>query len=337
MKSRSIYFLQTLWDVEVQRKDLLQIAKKAMMHDVEKTLCGVLNQHTIWLSSEACTLQSRIETIKKRIEAIEKPYDLLDINDKFIDATGKIRALQIKTIQTLDADSGLIMKDMHIVVRQLFPYVLRRIKEQMSYQIYRLLVLGCELPEQALCIPKDEELQMVLNYYLTRITPLLDTLSDSELDGRWAYERRRVCLNGELVIEQFVSVTPLDEEIKQPLGIPSIGTGANGEFRIFGRGKMTNLLPKDISEKIVIQICRKIPDINKFSFITNENCNPLIILNRIFEKRKYLVSPQDYFELINRSIIANTFYHRVKTGNCIYCGSPLYINKCSKCGRVWKL
>ena len=336
MNEQSIYFLQALWDVEVRRDELVQIAKNAMRFDMENTFKGVLDEQTLWISSEAIDLYQKLLFVKQKIESIKKPYDLLNINNEFISISGLVKALQIKTAQALSSKSGLIMEDVHIVVKQLFPYFLYQIKKQTSYQLYRLCVLNGSLHQDKLHFPAGDILKEWLHFYNKELLPLFDILSDQQLDSRWAYERKHIIINEKIQIEQFVLVDSMEEELKRPLGVPGIGTGENGEFRVFSRGMITNLKPKDFENQIQIPIEKVLPMLNDFSVIPSVNNNPTIILDRIFNGRYYLINPQEYFTFINTYILADTFYYRYKTGSCFYCGAPLYMNKCSRCGTIWK-
>ena len=336
MNEQSIYFLQALWDVEVRRDELIQIAKSAMLFDIENTFKGVLNEQTLWISPEAIELYHKLLLLKKRVDSINKPYDLLNINNEFISISGSVKALQIKTAQGLSSKSGMIMEDMHIVVKQLFPYFLYQIKKQTSYQLYRLCVLNGSLPQDKLHLPDEDKLQEWLNFYSKQLLPLFDLFSNQQLDSRWAYERRNVIINGKIQIEQFVSVDPIENELKQPLGVPGVGTGEKGEFRIFGRGMITNLKPRDFEKRISCPVEHVLPNLKDFSKIPTVNDNPTIVLNQIFKGKHYLIDSQKYFAFINTFILAETFYYRYKTGSCFYCGAQLYMNKCSRCGTIWK-
>lgn len=336
MNEQSIYFLQALWDAEVQRNELIQIAKNAMLFDIENTFKGVLDEQTLWLSPAAIKLYHNLLLLRQKVDSILKPYDLLNINNEFISIYGSIKALQIKTAQGLNSKSGLIMKDVHIIVKQLFPYFLNQLKKQTSYQLYRLCVLNGSLPQGRLHLPDGDKLHEWLDFYCKELLPLFDILSDQQLDSRWAYEKRNIIINGEIQIEQFVLVDPLEKELKQPLGVPGVGTGGKGEFRIFGRGLITNLKPQDFEKRIYFPVEQVLPNLKDFSMLSTVNNNPTIVLDQIFKGKHYLINSQNYFALINTCILAETFYYRYKTGSCFYCGAPLYMNKCSRCGTIWK-
>ena len=64
-----------------------------------------------------------------------------------------------------------------------------------------------------------------------------------------------------------------------------------------------------------------------------ENAAPPQVLGRILGGKKYLIVSEDYFKLINKYIIAETFHQRVGIGKCLYCGSTLYHGRCPECGR----
>ena len=67
------------------------------------------------------------------------------------------------------------------------------------------------------------------------------------------------------------------------------------------------------------------------------NAEPREVLGRLFGEKKYVVEPPNYAAMANKYLIATTFHQRIKAGRCLYCGSPLYLNKCSECGHVWKI
>ena len=162
--------------------------------------------------------------------------------------------------------------------------------------------------------------------------PLLDQLDDRTLDGRWAYERKKISLNDMVWVEQFVSVKPRQEEFAMAPGSAAVGYGEQGEVRIWGRGSITNLEPEDLAGGMEITYQKKIPPIRDFSFLVNENQNPGQQLQSVFGEQRYLISPEQYFEFLNRGILAKTFYERIRKGSCLCCGSSLYHNQCPKCG-----
>ena len=181
--------------------------------------------------------------------------------------------------------------------------------------------------------PKGNQPGEWLDYYLNDIQKRVDIMEDSDLDGRWAYERKSFVLNGLIHIDQFVKAAPSDEELSHPIGIAGISSGDNGEFRVFGRGRITNITPFDLLETVYYDLS----SVKDYSNLSELNKDPAIILNSILHGEKYLLDPKIYFELLNQAIIANTFHERIRTGRCLYCGSPLHLNKCSQCGHVWNI
>lgn len=331
MRQQTIYFLQALWDVDVQRDELCSITKEASLYEIEHSLSGIFDCQTIFVSEKAKELKRQIKDIEKKIEKIEKPYRLININDEYQRIIGELHALQIKTVKTLDSKSGPMFEDLHIIVKQLFPFALKKIKEQTYFQLYRMIILNGSLPSTNFYLPSSNYLEEWIHFYKNKLTPMVETLGDQTLDGRWAYERKSVTLNNRIRIEQFVAVKPEYDELRIEIGRPQIGTGKDGHLRIYGRGYITNLTPWHLVDNINIYCKRELVFVKDFSVIKDENSKPNEILNSLFGQEKYLISPEKYFEFINRYIIADTFYHRIRLGNCMYCGSPLYHDKCPKC------
>ena len=113
MKQQTIYFLQALWDVDVQRDELSNIAKEASLYEINHLLAGILDTQTIWISERAKELGEEIKEIKRNIEKLERPYRLIGINNEYQKIIGELYALQIKTVKTLDSKSGPMFEDMH--------------------------------------------------------------------------------------------------------------------------------------------------------------------------------------------------------------------------------
>lgn len=332
MKQQTIYFLQALWNVDVQRDELNSIAIEASLYEINHLLAGIFDSRTIWISEKAKDLGKQIKDIKKNIEKLDQPYRLISMNNEYQKIIGELHALQIKTVKTLDSKSGLIFEDMHIIVRQLFPFALKKVQEQTYFQLYRIMILNGALPNTKFCLPTSNILGEWIHFYQNKLMPIFETLEDQTLDGRWAYERKSVTLNNRIKIEQFVSVKPEYDELKIRIGSPQVGTGKEGHLRIYGRGYITNLTPWDLVNNINIRCREELSFRKDISVISDENARPNEILDALFGKEKYLINSEKYFELINTYIIANTFYHRIRLGNCIYCGLPLFHDKCPKCG-----
>lgn len=336
MNSQSIYFLQALWDVDVQKDRLLKIARDSMKKNIEQTLKGALDPKTIWNSPKAKELYQKITDLKNSIDGIRRPYDLLAINNQFIDTAGKIRVLQIQTAQSLNSEAGIQLAHLHIIAKQLIPYAMKQLKNQTNFQLYRYLVLGGSIPDRDFYYPESSMIEEWIYFYEKKLMPLLSLLQDGELDGRWAYERRRIAISGGLIVEQFVKVEPREKELNQPLGIPGIGTGELGAFRIFGRGKITNLNPFVFENGLKLKIRRRMSSAFEPLLQRNENSNPKDMLDQIMGRNYYLISPDEYFTNLNKQMLAGTFHQRIKTGTCFLCGGPLYKNKCTSCGSQWK-
>ena len=330
MKQQSIYFLQALWDMDVQKKELEKIAKEASIIELERLLQGVMDEKTLMVSDEAKKKRREIAELRCSINSIKRLNHLLSLSTQCEKLVGEMQALQIKTMQTLNAKSGPLMDDLHIIVKQMIPLTLKKIKQQTYYQMYRFLVLTGRMPEVNYYFPQVDSLETWIGFYKNKLLPIFEQLSIQTLDGRWAYERRPVLLYGKIKIEQFVAVTPENDELTLVIGKPKVGTGKDGYFRIFGRGYFTNISPVDLINNLSLFYESDLKQ--DFSRIKRENLNPSDFLDEYFSENNYLIAPEKYFEFTNKYIIADTFYDRIQRGNCIYCGSPLYHEKCIKCG-----
>lgn len=333
MKQQTIYFLQALWDIEqdAMREKISGISREALLHEIETAFAGVMHERTLWVSDQSLLARQRIIKLKEDLAKVNRPNQLIRINQEFQTLQGEISGMQIQTMQTLHAGHGPMLDKVHIIARQIQPFAISKIREQCYYQLYRLMVLCGSWPDRTLQLPQEAHSSEWIRLFRDRISPLLAQQRMAVLDGRWAYERRKISL-GKVQLEQFIRVQARPEEIRQMVGAPSIGSGSDGSLRIFGRGAITNLTPGDIDGYKDDLIIKNLSSIQNLSYFGNENSNPLQVLERLFGKRKYLIMPEKYFAFINKAIIAETFYQRVTIGNCIYCGSPLYHGKCSSCG-----
>ena len=106
MKQQTIYFLQALWDVDVQREQLSNIAKEASLYEINHLLSGVLDEQTIWVSEKAKSLKRQIEEIQKDIRKLGRPYQLIGINNEYQKVIGELHSREHK--KTLDNGEVII-------------------------------------------------------------------------------------------------------------------------------------------------------------------------------------------------------------------------------------
>ncbi len=330
MNRQSALFLQAMWDQGIEKDDIIALSKENMRYEIERSMKGVLHPRTIWISDEAKELKRRLLRIRERIDAMDDPYQLPEIADEYREVMGRIQAMQISTVQALNA--GLAISDLHILVRQLFPLAFARIKERIIYERYRLLVLSGRLDYEGITLPEHDDLQDWLEYYKNRLYALTRAFDVDELKGGWAYEKRKVVIDKRLRFTQFVAAEPREEECALMLGRADFGAAEGGTVRIYGRGCLTNLVPEDMAGGVEKSFEKHLTDIADFSGVTDEDRNPLEILNRYFEGKKFVISVEEYFRFINIYLVIKEFYPRIERGSCIYCGAPLYQGICQKCG-----
>lgn len=332
MNRQSVFFLQAMWDADIEREKVVRLGRENAAYEIESSLRGALHPKTIWISDEAKKLRERLFFVRAKLEAVDRPYQLLEISEEYQKITGEIQAMQIETVRTLQAASGPLMPDLHILVRQLFPLAMRKIREQVMYERYRLLVLTGRLDYEGADVPVTDALEDWIRYYRDVICPLADKFDISILDGRWAYEKKKVTLCDRLSFTQFVAAKPEKEEWLTPPGKAGIKTGEEGNVRIHGRGYMTNLRPEDVLRVPERSLIKRMTCIKDFSGIGSEGEEPEKVLGRYFGEQKYMVSAKEYFGFVNMFLIAREFYTRMKRGDCIDCGMPLYQGICPRCG-----
>ncbi len=337
MNPQTVFFLQAVWDVSEQKDKVLGIARSAMIHELESTMRGPLDERTIYVSEEAKEAYRKLGVLRGRIGRIGRPYDLLKLSGELEQLRDQILELHLCTLRTLASPSGPVMSEFHILSWQLFEPALEKLKKQYWYHQYRTIFLGEKINDQRVKDPpQSDRIQDWISFFVDVVQPWVDGIPDQLLDGRWAYERKSVLLLGKIRVDQFIEVWPRKEELAQPPGIPGTGTGDGGEFRIFGRGLITNIRPED-QEDGSFMIEEMKGDISSYEKITSINADPGEVLSTLFGEKKYVVEPVIYADMANKYLIATTFHQRIKAGRCLYCGSPLYLNKCSECGHVWKI
>lgn len=333
MNRQSVYFLQALWDADIDREKIAELGRENARYEIERSLKGALHPDTLWISDEAKKLRQRLDSIKKELEAVEKPCELLGLSEEYLRIIGEIQAMQAKTVRTLYAPHGPLVPDLHILARQLAVPALHRIREQVKYEQYRLFVLTGSSDFERSVMPGGDDLREWVRYYADVIYTLINRFPVSALDCRWAYEKRKVTVYGRLSFMQFVSVKPGEEEGMAAPGRAKVKTGREGNLRICGRGYITNLAPEDMPGAAEGNLIRRIPPAEDFSKIGGEDENPAAVLERYFGERKFMVSAEDYFCFLNMALIAGEFYFRMKRGNCMDCGLPLYQGVCPVCGK----
>lgn len=332
MTRRLGYFLQALWEADAGKEKVLSLGKMSICYEIHRLLEGVQHPETIFVSASSKKAYREISSLEEKIQKAEQPYQLADISADCQQSIGRIQAMQARTAQSLASPLGLSLQDIHIIVRQLYGLASAKLKEQAKYQLYRILLLCGALGTGKDSYPRSSSPEEWISYHRYTLRPITEQLDDRVLDARWAYERRQVVINEVLKIEQFISVTPRQEELYQALGSSAVGTGSTGRLRIYGRGCLTNITPDEVLECFEDDHRKNISTIEDYSAISDENAVPRDNLERLLPQQKYIVFPKEYFKLINQYMIAKTFYQRIKQGRCLLCGTPLPCRRsCPSC------
>ncbi len=164
MNRQSVFFLQAMWDADIEREKVLRLGRENAAYEIESNLRGALHPKTLWISDEAKKLRERLFFVRAKLEEADMPYQLLEISEEYQKITGEIQAMQIRTARTLQAASGPLMPDIHILVRQLFPLAVRKIREQVMYEWYRLVVLTGRQDYEGADVPLTDDLEDWVGY-----------------------------------------------------------------------------------------------------------------------------------------------------------------------------
>lgn len=333
MNQQSVYFLQALWDGGIKTPQLLNLGKKGMKQESSEALMGLWNRDTLWISEEAKSLRRQMEQIVESIDSISAPAQLTTVLDRYERVLGELRALQVETMQCLTSEEGPALRHLHVIVPPLFTMAGRRLENHLKYQLYRLMVFG-----------KTEEMKKIkpvglrtpyhwVEFYRNTVEPGLRSLGD-RLDGRWAYERRKIKVLRHLVLEQYIAVAPREEELAAIPGRAYVGVGQGGDMRIFGRGRLTNISPDTLLERWDYLSQTTISSQSFYETDEIETKSPEEILEFCFKGREYLMDVQGFFRAYNEYLIGQTIYYRVKRGNCLYCGGMISRGQCERCGQA---
>ncbi len=331
MRQETVYFLQALAEGGVSYDLANQILKQAFLSEINRSCAGVQQSDTLWISEGAKQTRMELESLCDSLDRFSKPSQLLPAAENFQKLLGKLQGMQICTIQSLNSRQGPTTDQLHILVPQLFNMARTHLESQISSQIYRAVVLGGVEVFNQLSNSLPATVQEQITFYLNVLEPLLEGLDD-HLDGRWAYERRKVKICGKFIINQYVNSTVKEDELAQIPGRCAVGTGAGGDMRITGRGSITNLSPGRIKQDWKPHVMTRIPKDTFFKMKDIRFKNPNEILDGCFQNRNYLISPKEYFQVYNKYLIAETMFQRYHRGNCLFCGGMILGDKCSECG-----
>lgn len=345
MNEQTVYFLQSLYDDLEERakksdeKDFLNEIKEkaaetgrlAAIAEIKRYLTGFLSPDTIIVSEEAKNLAERAEKLMKEIQKVRYPYELRVISNSVHKLIGEVQALLITTIRAIISEHGASRSDIHFIVRQIAPAALIHIKQRCRMLFYRNFVLTGGKVNSSTYLPADVSLREWLDYYMNVLGSATDLMTDEEVDGRWAYMLKRVTLRTHLTLDLFVKVQPDQNALIIPPGKAKIGTSSEGLLKISGRGYLTNLKVDDYDIICKDEFLHCIPFVRNYAFLNSLSNDPNRNISYIVSGQKYLVSPENYFRMINKYLISRTLGLRVRQGNCVFCGSLLAHGKCMNC------
>lgn len=344
MNEQTVYFLQALYDeltdrerkngrlsgIDEAKTKLCKIGKLAAIDEMNRYLTGFLRNDTIIVSAKARFLKERALKIMTEINETKYPNELQSLASEAHKIIGEVQALMIITLRAMTDSSFIKRSNIHFIVKQLVPSATQKIRYNCLLIYYRNFILTGGKSVNKL--PKSNDIKDWLNYYINNLSVETNCMTDEETDGRWSYVRKKFHLHPNLSIELFVNVLPDNSVFTISPGKAAVKTENGGALKISGRGYLTNLKTDDYELMCGGKYISHIKKMENYSFLKGISENPNVNLNYILSNDKYLISPSEYFRIINRYIISRTLGDRVRYGNCIFCGSPLKNGKCGACG-----
>ena len=331
MRIQTGYFLQALAEGGVSSEQILHIFKKTILQELENNLPALRNPETLWISDVAVSARNEYLQLEKDVNKITNPSRITRFIERMQKIQGKIQGLQIVTIQSLNSPKGPSIDKLHILVPQLFPLAQKQLKRKTEIQMFRLCVFGGLDKMKDIHAISSQSVSEQIHFLYDVMDIKINSLGDA-LDGRWAYERRKIRICRKYIVEQYMSVPVTQEELLQVPGNYRIGTGSNGVVRISGRGNITNLSPAGLTEADIADIRTRISTQGFFQLTDLLKKTPDQVLNLCLKGEPYIIEPGEIFRLYNQYLISHTMFFRFRRGNCLFCGGVVINNRCTECG-----
>ena len=331
MERLSIFFLQALWDENIQPERIRNIAIKGAHKEIERLFSALLDKATLWISEDSCMRKEEIRVLLKTVNKIQRPIDLLSIMERANVLFGELQGLELRTLRALDAPASVRPDNVHIVPGPFKEYAYERIAESITVHIYRILLYGGPNYLQMLHFPEKKDIETLVEFFCKEISPILNLVEEEKRGAKWIYTKQSVVM-GPLKVCQFVSRTVKQGESDIPVGMVREQSGVSGELCFFGKGMISNISPLEAYDLAITgNICfdRELPmPTTNFGRIDE---NPREMLERWFKGEKFLITPEAYFILINQVLLLRTVADREKAGECVFCGGLLERGHCPKC------
>ena len=68
MNRQSVFFLQAMWDADIEREKVLRLGREKAAYEIESNLRGALHPKTLWISDEAKKLRERLFFVRAKLE-----------------------------------------------------------------------------------------------------------------------------------------------------------------------------------------------------------------------------------------------------------------------------
>lgn len=328
MKTRTVYFIKSLWDEGVKRELLLPLIRSVIEKEYRLRFSALKKGNFLFVSDRAKELENAVSKLEKRVYSIKNPDELIWIAEEMDRISGEMYALQIITSQELNRKGVVELSNIHIVFDLLSENTLKIIKQEIAFRLFRLLVLNEKDYENGtLNVPQIDDLISWIQFEQISLSCLINAMGTEKTDSRWAYELQEINLTNGIIFNQFLCMEVLPEEINIPPGMVKVQIGEKNRIRISGRGRISNINP--YKWNMDLNYAKQLPLNLDYSSFGKED-DPKSVLDDIFDKTDYMIKPKDYFELVNKKIIVEEFDRRIAKKLCLFCGREAGNGRCCK-------
>ncbi len=306
MDNKTVFFFQALWEAQVKQEELLNLMKKITKRELTDSLGFFENGSFLFLSKDALHIKASYDLLKNKIEEIEVPRLFLGISREINRLSNEFYELYVSSKKELSRSDYINLAKIHCVYTKFSEYALGRVREEIAFRIYRILILSNNPSiRDVIKMPQKPTLSEWFTFFNSTIVPLENGMSNTEVDSRWAYKLCSIELPNKLIIKQFVSVSVKSDSITNLPGLTKVSYSESGEVVISGRGKISNINPLkwNLEAECIDCIIDCIPCDIESSYVHEITEDPHFILDRVFLNRQYIISPRDYFEYINKVIV----------------------------------
>lgn len=328
MKKSTIFFLQALYDNTSQQEAVLKLVQEQL----ELELCRYQNYYELsdaWeIGSTAKSCTGRIADWQRNVKNLQCPDNAVDLMEDLTEILNQIENLESITKNTIFFPGSLDMTKVHIVTDSLKKDFEMRLYIQVMIDYYLVLIYGTEKMFQ--CLPwlsqLETDIQEFIQIYQRKILPVVTSIPQDRREFAWAFCRAEDEDYADRFSYGFIPCKPQNTAGIIPGKLGNIILDKHPLIQ--GRGRITNVTPRNIRIAQAEGICRELPKvIDEDTFGTG---NLKEILDVIFHGRYYVLDPEDLIIMLNKYLLRKKLRLRKRNGQCIFCGSK-YISQNGVC------